>query len=80
MLWLMERAGRKNSQNNNFQFWKQDNHQIELFNEEIMRQKMDYIHNNPVEAGFVDDSEIFLYSSARDFCGSKGLLDITFIK
>jgi REP element-mobilizing transposase RayT len=30
MLWLMERAGQKNSQNINFQLWQQDNHPIEL--------------------------------------------------
>src|ERR1700676_985383 len=30
MLWMMERAGKKNSQNLNFQLWQQDNHPIEL--------------------------------------------------
>ena len=29
MLWMMERAGKKNSQNANFQLWQQDNHPIE---------------------------------------------------
>jgi len=32
MLWMMERAGRKNSNNNNFQFWQQHNKPIELLN------------------------------------------------
>ena len=80
MLWLMERAGKRNSQNVNFQFWYQDSHPIELFDNEIMQQKLDYIHNNPVEAGFVDSGEQWLYSSARDYCGIKGLLDIELIK
>jgi REP element-mobilizing transposase RayT len=30
LLWMMERAGKKNSQNLNFQLWQQDNHPIEL--------------------------------------------------
>jgi len=30
ILWMMERAGRKNSNNQNFQLWQQDNHPIEL--------------------------------------------------
>jgi putative transposase len=80
MLWLMERVGKKNSQNKDFQFWEQDNHPIELFDNNIMQQKLDYIHNNPVSAGFVDDPASYLYSSARDYSGSKGLLDIKFIE
>lgn len=80
ILWMMERAGKKNSQNEKFQFWKQDSHPIELFNNDIMQQKLDYIHNNPVEAGFVDKAEDWLYGSARDYCGLKGLLEIQFIE
>jgi len=35
---------------------------------------------NPVEAGFVDEPEHYLYSSARDYSGKKGLIDISFIE
>ena len=45
-----------------------------------MQQKLDYIHNNPVEAGFVDVPESYLYSSARDYAGEKGLLEINLIE
>lgn len=31
LLWMMQRAGKKNSNNNGFQFWQQDNHPIELW-------------------------------------------------
>jgi putative transposase len=79
ILWLMKRAGLKNSQNKDFQFWKQDNHPIEIYDHKIMQQKMEYIHNNPVAAGFVDEPSAYLYSSARDYSGSKGLLDLKFI-
>ena len=37
---------------------------------------MNYIHNNPVKAGFVDKPEDYRYSSARDYAGTKGLIDI----
>jgi putative transposase len=38
---------------------------------------MNYMHNNPVEAGLVEKSEDYLYSSARDYFGNgKGLPDI----
>jgi hypothetical protein len=42
----------------------------------MIDQKLDYLHNNPVAAGWVDKPEHFLYSSARDYVGDKGLIDI----
>ena len=37
---------------------------------------MNYLHENPVKAGFVEHPDDWLYSSARDYAGKKGLLDI----
>jgi REP element-mobilizing transposase RayT len=76
MLWMMERAGRKNSNNISFQLWQQDNHPILLSTPAIAWQKLDYIHNNPVEAGIVTNSEDYLYSSARNYWNVKGLFEI----
>ncbi len=76
---MMIKAGMANSNNINFQFWKQDNHPVEMRTLEMAHQKLDYIHYNPVEAGFVERPEEYLYSSARDYCGVKGLLDIKLI-
>ncbi|MBC8490157.1 MAG: hypothetical protein H8D45_29410 [Bacteroidetes bacterium] len=45
-----------------------------------MQEKLDYLHNNPVEAGFVTKPEDYLYSIARDYAGIKGLLDIELIE
>ena len=42
----------------------------------MARQKLDYIHNNPVEAGSVAEPEHWLYSSAIDYSGGKGLLEV----
>ena len=79
MLWMMKRAGKKNSQNKVFQLWQQDNHPIELYDIKILHQKLDYIHYNPVVAGIVEQPEDYLYSSARDYCGLPGLIDIILI-
>ncbi|MHA6248424.1 REP-associated tyrosine transposase [Pontibacter sp. CAU 1760] len=76
MLWLMERAGLKNSNVKHRQFWQQHNKPIELWSADVIDQKIDYIHNNPVEAGFVLEPEHWKYSSAIDFSGGKGLLEI----
>jgi len=45
-----------------------------------MEQKLDYIHNNPVKSGFVDEPEHYLYSSASDYSGLKGLVKIELIE
>ena len=79
MLQLMRQAGENNSNNTTFQFWVQHNKPIELANNAIMDQKLAYIHNNPVAAGFVDQEEAWLYSSAKDYYGEKGLIEIMFI-
>jgi REP element-mobilizing transposase RayT len=76
MLPLFEKAGKSNPNNEHFQFWQQGNHPIELWSNAVMDQKLDYIHNNPVVAGWVDEPGHYLYSSARDYAGIKGLLDI----
>ncbi|UKT65921.1 REP-associated tyrosine transposase [Pedobacter mucosus] len=80
LLWMMERAGNKNSNNNGYQFWQQDNHPIELWDNYMKEQKLDYLHENPVKSGFVSKAEDYLYSSARDYCGEKGLLEIKLIE
>jgi len=40
---------------------------------------MNYIHNNPVRAELVGRAEDYLYSSARDYAGEKGLVEITMV-
>ena len=79
MLWMMEKAGKKNSSNNDWQFWQQHNKPLEILNAEMFYQKLNYIHHNPVEAGFVEKDEDWAYSSAKDFHGKKGLIDLSYI-
>jgi REP element-mobilizing transposase RayT len=80
MLWLMERAGKRNSQNVNFQFWQQDNHPVALRDAKMAHQKLDYIHYNPVQAGFVEKPEDYLYSSARSYNGIESLIETSSIE
>jgi hypothetical protein len=47
-----------------------------MHNEEMMRQKIDYIHNNPVKRGYVDEAAHWRYSSARNYQGREGVLDV----
>ncbi len=41
---------------------------------------LDYMHNNPVEAGIVEKAEDYLYSSARDYYGLPGMIDIKMVE
>jgi REP element-mobilizing transposase RayT len=79
LLWMMERAGAKNSNVTFRQFWQQHNKPIELWSPEVIDQKVDYIHFNPVEAGFVSEPHHWKYSSALDYSGGKGLLEIDYV-
>ena len=67
MLWMFERAGKKNSNVTNKQFWQQNNHPIEIWSLKVFEQKLNYIHQNPVKAGFVTDPIDWKYSSARNY-------------
>jgi len=81
MLWMFERAGKKKPNNTKYQFWQQDNHPIELSNQKITAQKLDYLHNNPVEAGIVLSPEEYLYSSAKNYFGlNEYLLEVILIE
>ncbi|TRX51580.1 transposase [Fulvivirga sp. M361] len=67
LLWMFERAGKKNKRNLDFQLWQQHNHPVELSTNEMMDQRLDYIHNNPMEAGFVDDLVAWEWSSCMSY-------------
>ncbi|MEP6949829.1 MAG: hypothetical protein ABI863_11165 [Ginsengibacter sp.] len=74
----MERAGKKNSNNTDWQFWQQHDEPIEVKDQEMFDKTLEYIHQNPVIAGFVNKPEDWKYSSACDFCGVKGLVELSY--
>jgi len=80
MMNIFRSAGQNKSNNKDFQFWQQDNHPIELFSPAVTFQKIDYVHNNPVVAGIVSEADHYLHSSARDYSGTKGVLDVEILE
>jgi putative transposase len=77
MLWMFKRAGAKNSNNRVYQFWQQDNHPIELSMNEMIDQRLNYLHENPVKAGIVCFASNYKYGSALDYYEEReGLLKI----
>jgi len=67
ILWMFKRAGAKNSNVKSMQFWQQHNMPIEIWSYPVFQQKLEYVHNNPIEAGFVTDATEWKYSSARNY-------------
>jgi len=59
-----------------YQFWQEGVHSELIQNDPMMRQKIDYIHQNPVKRGYVDEAVHWRYSSARNYAGQKGLLEV----
>ena len=75
------KAGSKSSNVNKYQFWRHDNKPIELWSNKVIDEKINYIHNNPVEEGLVFRAEDYLYSSAIDYAGEQGILnDVIIVK
>jgi len=76
--WLLEqfeKAGVNSSNVNKYQFWRHDNKPIELWSNKVIDEKINYIHNNPVEDGLVYKPEEYVYSSAKDYAGEQGLIE-----
>jgi putative transposase len=71
LLWLLKKDG-------NIAFWQPDNHAKEIHSSEFFKQKLEYIHSNPVRSKIVDREETYIYSSTRDYYGSKGLIELTY--
>ena len=79
MIQMMEDAGKKNGNNKDWQFWQQNNHPLAIKDQAMFDKMLTYIHDNPVVAGFVGSPEDWKYSSAGDFCGKKGLIELSYI-
>jgi putative transposase len=61
------------------QFWQEGSHPERIADERVLKQKIDYIHYNPVRRGYVDLPEHWRYSSARNYAGLEGLLPVELI-
>lgn len=77
--WLIKRFEYRSAINNRVtdcKFWQDDNHLENIFTYDFYKQKLNYIHQNPVRQAIVDRPEDYLYSSARNYAGLDGLLEV----
>lgn len=81
--WLMsafEFAGRSTRKIKDYKVWQDGYHPEEIITQPFMDQKLHYIHYNAVEAGFVTEPHHYALSSAIDYAGGKGLIDVVLTK
>jgi len=76
LLWMFERAGKNNATISKYQFWQHHNKPIELWSTSVLKQKINYIHNNPITSGFVIDAVDWKYSSAKNFEDDHAVIEI----
>ena len=76
MLRIFREHARTSVRKTEFQLWQHDNHPILLESPDAIDRTLEYIHMNPVVQGWVEEPEHYLYSSARDHAGMKGMLTL----
>ena len=57
MLNIFEFAAKKHKRNEKFQVWTHENHPELIYSDKFIFQKINYIHDNPVRAGIVENPE-----------------------
>ena len=76
LLYMFRFYANRTAANENFKVWTGQNHPEELHSESFLQTKLNYIHDNPVRAGLVAEPSHYLYSSAANYEGKKGLMEI----
>jgi len=59
-----------------YQLWQEGLQPKLIQSDAVMISKINYIHQNPVKRGYVDEASHWRYLSARDYEGRHGLLEI----
>lgn len=79
MLWMFSRLALKSKKHKKYSFWQDGYHPIELTDNFLIDQKLEYIHQNPVKEGIVYRPEDYVYSSAAAYAGMESILNVLII-
>ncbi|UYZ59380.1 REP-associated tyrosine transposase [Hymenobacter latericus] len=74
--WMFERNGMGNAHNQHIQVWQQRSHPVALTSDELVQQRLRYVHDNPVRAGICFLPEEYVYSSAAQYAGREAILPV----
>ncbi len=66
----------RHKQNQEYQVWQEGDYPKQIKDDEMMLQKLEYMHHNPIRRGYVDQAEHWRHSSARNYLGMPGLVEV----
>ena len=81
--WILEQlrfAGKTDKRITNYKFWQEGCHPIELTSNEMINQRINYTHENPVRAMIVEKAEDYIMSSARNYSSLESMLEVEVIR
>jgi len=76
LLWLLKQ--KTDAGGDKKQLWQSGNHPEEIRTEKFYKQKMQYIHQNPVRAGWVRNEEVYEWSSGGYFYKKPTAITLSF--
>ncbi len=76
LLKLLRHLKPRHKTDRTYQLWQEGSHPQQIQNNDMMRQKTEYMHLNPVKRGYVDDAIHWRHSSARNYAGLPGLFPV----
>ena len=79
MLKLFSEACNHLKREQKFKVWQDGNQAKEIFSNKFLYEKLNYIHQNPVQNLIVENSEDYLFSSARNYAGLDNYLDVLLV-
>ncbi|MEI6749297.1 MAG: transposase [Bacteroidota bacterium] len=80
--WMLKhfaKAGEHLRSIKNYKFWQDGNQAKEIYSNQFLYEKLDYIHNNPVKEMIVARAEDYIFSSARNYASMDCVLDVCLI-
>lgn len=72
----LNRCQAEDQAEDSYRLWEDGDPPEPIHNRETMQEKLDFVHRNPVQRGYVSDPTQWRYSSARDYAGQPGLLPV----
>jgi REP element-mobilizing transposase RayT len=75
-LWQLRAHQLRHKSESEYQVWQEGSHPEQIQTEDMLWQNLEYVHNDPVARGSVDDPVHWRNSSARNYAGSPGLIDV----
>jgi hypothetical protein len=79
MLDFFKKACQHLKQEQQYKVWQNGYHAEHIYSNKFIKQKMDYIHSNPVNEKIVTIPEDYYFSSARNYAASENELEVVLL-